>query len=545
METDWRTRFLGGLAVVVSILVSYSLVFRWGMATFEDEPISFFQAMQVVVESITTAGFGGFAPWSSPEMNLLVMAMNLTGVVLVFLGLPAFFVPLIRDVLERTAPTNSTLTNHVIICSYSRRDEVLRKELEAADIPYVFIESDKELVMDLNERGIKAIAGDAERVESLRAANAEVARAVVADVNDETNPTIILSAKRINPDLQVISVVNDHETASYHQYAGADDVVQARQILGEGLAMRASESLANEFRSAIEVDTELEVTEILVQDDSPLVGTTLKDTSIFDDMSVTVIGGWFEGKLVVPPDPSLTIDENTILLVAGHHERADLERLNTRALPTHDSESSRVVVCGYGAVGKNTVEKLDEKEFDSTVIDRQSLDGVDVVGDVTSPGTLLKADIRDARAVVLALNNDTASVYTSLVIERLAPDVEVIARANDPNHLWKLYGAGADFALSLSTMTGEILASRLIDDREILTAGTNFDFLRTSAPALTGKSLAEANIRAETGCGVVAVERDGSLLTDLRGDFVIDDGDVLIVAGSEESIEAAQPFFEG
>jgi Trk K+ transport system NAD-binding subunit len=532
---DWWRRIVLALTVVSAVVLVYAVVYRWAMATFEGEVVPFYKAVQVVVESLTTAGFGGHAPWTTLPLNLLVLAMNLTGVLLVFLALPVFAIPMFRQVLKSSPPTSSDLTDHVIICSYTQRDEVLRKELEAARIPYLFVDRDPELVLDLTDDGIDAIHGDPEQIGTLQAANATEARALVADVDDETNPTVIISAKRVNPALKVVSVVRDYDVAPYHQYAGADEVVQSRQQLGTSLAMRAMTSFSEKLRDAIEVETELEITELIIEEGSDLVGQTLEEAPVFDRPDVNVVGAWFGGKFVVSPDPMTPMEENTILLVAGRHE--EIENIEARPIPAHRGHPSRVLVCGYGTVGWVVAETLRDEGIDVEVVDLEKRDGVDIVGDVTDPDTLSKVDLKNARTVVLALDEDVPTIYATLVIRQLTSDIEIVARADDAENVWKLYNAGADFVLSLPTVTGEILASILIDEKAILTARSEFEFERTDAPAITGRSLAEVDLRAETGCTVVAAERDGQLVTDLGAEFVVEEEDVIVVAGTEESIE--------
>lgn len=531
---EWWRRISLALLVVATIVVVYAITYRWAMATFEGEVVPFYKAVQVVVESLTTAGFGGHAPWTTLPMNLLVLAMNLTGVLLVFLALPVFAIPMFRQAVKSTPPETSELTDHVIVCSYTPRDEVLRKELEAADIPYLFIDRDPDVVTDLTDDGIDAIHGDPGHTETLRAANATDARALVADVDDETNPTVIIAAKRVNPALQVVSVVRDHEVAPYHRYAGADEVVQSRQQLGTSLAMRAMTSFSEKLREAIEVETDIEITELIAEEGSDLVGRTLEEVPVFDRPDLTVVGAWSGGKFVASPDPTTPIEENTILLTAGPCE--EIEELGARRIPAHEGHPSRVLVCGYGTVGWVVNETLEDAGVNAEVIDLEPDEGVDIVGDVTDPGTLSKADLENARAVVLALDEDVPTIYATLVIKQLAPDVEIVARADDEENVWKLYNAGADFVLSLPTVTGEILASNLIDEKEILTAKGDFEFARTDAPAIAGRSLGELDLRAKTGCTVVAVERDDRLVTDLGPGFVVEEEDTLVVAGSEEAI---------
>ena len=535
----WWRRVAIALVTVLTIVLGYTLVFSVGMARLEDEPISFAQSAQVVVESLTTAGYGGYAPWESSLMNGLVLAMNLTGVLLVFIGLPLFAIPLFRQALETAPPESSPLADHVVICSYTQSEEILSQQLDRAGIPHLFIDREADTVSELIETGHNAIRGNPEEVETLQAANVADARALVADVSDQTNPTVILSARQLSEDIPIISVIRREEVGSYHQLAGADNIVQSRQVLGNDLGRRSLSSIAERLEAAIEVDTEVEITEFLVEEGSPLVGDTLRESSTFDRMDLTVIGAWIGGKFVVSPDPDTVISENMILLVAGEYE--SLGPLNARPLPDPSQRDTRVVVCGYGTVGQAAAETVAAAGYEATTVDIEPMDGVDIVGDITEVETLREAGVQDARAVVLSLNDDIPTIYATLVINQLAPEVEVIARANSPDTVWKLYNAGADFVLSLATVTGEIIASEVIGDRTALTPQTGFDFTRLSATSIAGQTLSELDIRAQTGATVVAVEREGQLITDLGGHFTVRSDDTLIVAGTDEAVERLRP----
>ncbi|MFP9060582.1 NAD-binding protein [Natrialbaceae archaeon A-chndr2] len=114
--------------------------------------------------------------------------MNLSGVLLVFLAITLYAVPLFRQAMRLGAPTTSNLTDHVIVCGYSAQDEVLCEELQTVNIRNLYVESDPDLVMELNERGLNAIVGDLESADTYRAANATHARALVADIDDERTP---------------------------------------------------------------------------------------------------------------------------------------------------------------------------------------------------------------------------------------------------------------------------------------------------------------------------------------------------------------------
>ncbi|ELY36679.1 potassium channel family protein [Natronorubrum tibetense] len=534
MNTWWR-RIVLSLVAVFGIVIAYGFIYQWGMLTFEGEERTMYESVQVVIESLTTAGFGGDTDdWNSAPMNFIVIGMNLSGVLLVFLALPLFVVPLFQQALA-TQPAESTdLTDHVIICSHREREDVLRDELEAADVPSVFVDDDPGTVTDLTDDGIEAMVGDPEQEQTLVAANIDDARALVVDISDEANPEVILTARELDDEIQIVSVAEDEDAETYHRYAGADVVVRPRQVLGNSLAAKAAMSVTTELQETIELGEQFEITEFLVERDSDLAGRTIAESGIRDRMGITVIGAWFNGEFVPAPDPETTINEHTILLVAGSHET--LTELTARTLSPAEERTFRVVIGGYGEVGRTVGDTLEAEGITRTVIDSRDDLGVDVVGDITAEDTLDAADVGSARSIVLSLDDDTAAIYATLVLENVAPGTEVIARANETETVRKLYRAGAEYVLALSTVTGRMLSSILLEDEEVLTPETQFEIIRTTAPEFAGQALGDLDIRARLGCTVVAAERDGELLTNLGPEFTIRRDDGLIVAGSDETV---------
>jgi len=83
-------------------------------------------------------------------------------------------------------------------------------------------------------------------------------------------------------------------------------------------------------------------------------------------------------------------------------------------------------------------------------------------------------------------------------------------------------------------VSGRSIATRVIDDEEVLNVGASVQLVRTKAPKLAGKSLQSAGVRERTGCTVVAIERDGEVLTDLDADIEFAPDDEIVVAGTDE-----------
>lgn len=535
MDT-WRRRTAYSALVLGLLMLGYAVVYDYAMGVFEDEPETFLHSLQVVVETFTTTGFGSDAPWVSPELNLLVILMDLTGVALIFLALPALVFPLLEETLRTTPPTEiDGLDGHVVICTYTARGETLVAELDNREVAYVLVEPDRERAADLYDAGYTVIHADPESADALERACAPAATAVVADASDKIDASIVLAAREAAPDAQVVSVVEDPDSGEYHRLAGADRVLSPRQLVGESLAAKVLAGLSGELAGAVEISEDFEISEFSVHRGSGLVGTTLAESNVGERTGANVIGAWFRGEFESPPAPDATIDGSTILLAAGHDDQLEALKELTRA-KRRRHESGSVIIAGYGRVGSTAASELAAADIPYTVVDIEDRPTADVIGDATDPDVLREAGIAEATTVVLALPEDTTTVFATLVARELDSEIEILARAQETGNVAKLYQAGADYVLALATVSGRMLASTILESEEFVSPATQVEIVRTRAPKLAGKSLAEADVRARTGVTVIAVERDGETLTELDPDFVIEAGDDLLITGTDEGI---------
>jgi len=565
MDT-WKRRTLYYLGTLAAVMLGFAVVYDYGMTAYEADPKPFYHSVRIVVETFTTTGYGSDSPWATPEMNVFVTVMDLTGVVLIFMALPVFVVPLFEDAVSTTLPSSfDDLEDHVVVCTYSPRAEALIDELTARGVPYVVVEPDRERAVDLHESGHTILHGDPESVETLRAANLRDAVALVADASDEVDVSVVLTAREAATDVRVVSVVEDPGLAAYHELAGADEVLSPRELLGQRLAGKVTTTVSTELdvtrtdaadwkgdgsgtddanpsdgqsttQAAVEVGEDFEVAELSVQRDSDLAGTILAESAIRERTGVNVVGAWDRGEFEAPPSPDLELGDGIVLLVAGRRPEIDhLAELTSSR--TRTPGRGRVLVVGHGEVGSVVTAELAAANVPYTVVDVEDKPGVDVVGDATDPETLVEAGIEDARCVVLAVADDTATGFGTLLALDLNPEIEVLARAEETESVRKIYRAGADYVLALATVSGRMLASTVLDREEVVSMDEHVEIVRTNAPALAGQTLGEADVRARTGCTVVAVERNGEVYTTVGPQFRLQSGDDVIVAGTDESVE--------
>jgi Trk K+ transport system NAD-binding subunit len=144
--------------------------------------------------------------------------------------------------------------------------------------------------------------------------------------------------------------------------------------------------------------------------------------------------------------------------------------------------------------------------------------------------------VENVQAVILALSGDTTTLFSTVIMKDMAPDVPVIARVNHAENLERIYAAGADFALSISQVSGQILAWRLLG-KESVAVDPELRVLKVSSRGLEGQQLAKLGIREKTGCSVVAVERGEDLLVEFGSEFCFERHDATYICGSSEAIQ--------
>ena len=543
MDT-WQRRTLIYLVGLAGVILGYALVYDYGMSAFENDPREFLHSLQIVVETFTTTGFGSDAPWESTGMRLLVITMDITGVVLIFLALPVLLFPLFEEAIETNAPTTveRDLRDHVVICAFTPRGETLVAELESWDVDYVIVEPDSDRADDIREEGYHVIHADPQSVEGLERARLSSARTLIADASDQVNTSIVLTAREVDEHVRTVSVVEEPDRAKYHDLAGADAVLSPRQLLGESLASKVTTGVSTTLGDSIEVGEDFDIAELPIHRGSDLVGKTLAESGIREQTGVNIIGAWFRGQFVSPPTPDAELDVSTVLLASGTGRQ--LESLKSMTLSSvRGFRRGETVIVGYGEVGHTIADQLQTARVPHTVLDREEKDGVDVVGDATEPADLRAAGVENARTVILALSGDTDTEFATLVIRDLNSDVEVIARAEETENVTKMYRAGADYILSLATVSGRMLASTILEDEDVISMDQQVEIIRIDAGDLAGTTLGEADVRSRTGCTVVAVERNGTVLTDLGPDVRIQYEDSLVIAGTDAGVKRFKRLF--
>jgi Trk K+ transport system NAD-binding subunit len=524
--------YLLGLSTLVA---AYTVVYNLAMAEIEgvDQPL--FASLEFVVQTMTTTGYGQDSElWSHPAMFLFVSVIQISGIGIGFFTLRLIIIPLFSSADVNLDNRLTPKRDHVIVCEFRHDSEVLLEELEELGIEYVLISSDEDEARELSDEGYPAIHGSPQAAKAYQRAGIEKARAIITDAGSATVDTI-LTARSVRPDIEIITLTDDTDLFDIFRETGADSVLSPHSVLGHRLAEKVVASFSTELDNTVQLGEDFEMTEVLVQRDSPLDGVTIRDAGLREQTGANIVGAWIDGELQLPPDPDAVIRENSVLLVAGEHE--DLEDLSeftrsTKAFQRPD----RVVLAGRGEVGTAAEEVLRDAGIETVSIDEEEMTEPDIVGDMGKRSVRREANISNAGTILVCLPDDSQGLLTAVQAQAINPDIEVLFRANEMATVSKAFRAGADYVLAIPQVSARMVARELRGEN-VLDPASQIRVVRVPATPFAGETIASAEIPERTGCRVIAIENESGLTTRIDPQRELDADDQLTLVGTDDAVQ--------
>ena len=507
-------------------------LYMLGSTYLEGKPATFWSSLEWASETLTTTGYGAYAPWSHPVMILLVIFTQFVGMFFLVLVFPIYVLPYFEERFEARLPRAlPPMTGKTLFYRYGPAIDSLLEECQRVGFSFVIFEEEAVLGRSLHDRGYPVVLGNLDEEPEALTGVAQ-ARAIVTNANDHANATCILMARELGFEGPVYALADDPLYRPPMVKIGATAVFTPTHVLGAALAARASTRITPPAEGLHLLGGQVGLVEFRVQAKSPLAGKPLGELHLRERHGVTVLGQWHGGRFIVATGPEFRIESGAILIAVGAHP--NLTQVERLAAPIH--RTGPIVVAGFGTVGGKVVEMLRDARENTTVIDQQLTPGVDVVGNVLEHATLERANVRAASAVVLALSNDSEGVFATAVVRDYAPEVPLIVRVNRAPNVPRLYQSGADFALSVGQVAGEILAYHLLGAQGVAVE-QRLKFIRVGPGALVGLHPWRAQVRERTGAAVVAVERDQNVFVKFDDHFQVGPNDVVFVCGTKGGLD--------
>ncbi len=134
------------------------------------------------------------------------------------------------------------------------------------------------------------------------------------------------------------------------------------------------------------------------------------------------------------------------------HERVLANKVDTdKAEDDEIDQAGPVIIAGLGRFGQVVNRMLLSNGHKTVVLDYRNdlISGLRnfgvtaYFGDPSRPDMLLAAGIREAKVIIVAIDDQEKAVEIVEYVAREHPHVHIVARANDRQHVYKLYSAGA------------------------------------------------------------------------------------------------------
>ncbi len=142
----------------------------------------------------------------------------------------------------------------------------------------------------------------------------------------------------------------------------------------------------------------------------------------------------------------------------------------------------KVLLIGLGDVGKAVAKILLSKNVEVTAIDTKEIimDGVDFLKrDALSEELWEEIDLESYSSAIIALPNDVDALLMIMMLRNRKRDLLILARCNNPEYAEKMILAGADYVIDITSITSQMLLSRIF--REVAEKSLFYEniFIRT------------------------------------------------------------------
>lgn len=209
------------------------------------------------------------------------------------------------------------------------------------------------------------------------------------------------------------------------------------------------------------------------------------------------------------------------------------------------------IVIGLGRFGSEAARRLCEYGCEVLAMDTandlvQQISGDvthAVVGDARDKEVLRALGAADFDCAIVAIGGDLAnSVLATMNLKELGVP-HIVCKAHDETHRQVLLKLGADQVVIPEKENAARLARNLSSPNvlDYIELSEEYGIIEVPAPKRwLDKSLKELNVRAKLGVNIIAIERDGNINVSPAADYVILEGDILVVLGDTDALSTVQ-----
>ena len=251
--------------------------------------------------------------------------------------------------------------------------------------------------------------------------------------------------------------------------------------------------------------------------------------------------------------------------------------------------SAHVIIAGYGLNGKNLARVLRETGIQYIVIElnpdtvrQEKQNGERIMyGDISREDILKIAGVERANVIVYAISDPLITRMSLKVAKTINPHIYALVRTRYVNEVDELIKLGADEVIPEEFETALQIFRKVLEKYhiplnvimqqvtllrqesysllrkegmdisafthldEILAQGLTETFFVNEDSPFINKTLAEINLRAQTDATIIAIVRNGQMISNPSGKDVLLASDTIILYGTHKSVDRAIEYLNG
>ena len=219
------------------------------------------------------------------------------------------------------------LNNHVILCGYGRNGSKAAEELLKEKKSFIVIDKDVDLIKHklANKNEILYLEGEATDDEILKLAGIDKASAIITTLpKDADNVFVSLTARELNPKINIIARASEPSSESKLYRAGANSVILPDVIGGQHMAQLITKPEVIQFIEMLSGvgEVKLKLDEITFNElKQEYKGKTIRELDIRNKTGATVIGFKNDSRgFLVNPNPDIKVEKDDVLILLGSND---------------------------------------------------------------------------------------------------------------------------------------------------------------------------------------------------------------------------------
>ncbi len=314
-----RIALLLSFFIITIGTAGYMLIMGW----------DFLDSLYMTVITLAGVGFS--------EVHPLNTAGRIYTIILIMFGLSVFMYVAgtvvqftvegqIRAVLGRRRLDRkiNAVKDHYIVCGYGRIGRVLCERIRHKPLDVVVIENNSEMVPQIEKDGMLYVIGDAGMEAILLKAGVKRAKGLVAVLaTDADNVFLVLTARQLNSDLNIITRASTREARKKLLAAGADIVESPYEMGAATMAQRILRPTVTSFLDLALAyrHKHIQMEEISVSASSELVNVMLKDSGIRQNYNLIIIAiKKPNGSMLFNPSFEARLEAGDTVIAVGDEE---------------------------------------------------------------------------------------------------------------------------------------------------------------------------------------------------------------------------------